>query len=476
MFNLTELEQQKNHKILSIKELVDKAEKADPPPPLTEEECKIFDRLNDERSKIEEQISAVEAHNRRRQQSQELTDSLERPNGRKTKAEQPATAAASAATRITAIPATARRTGVLKAFKPKWGESNYDCELRAYRAGLWARATLFGDQRAQQKCYDLGVALDLRNAMGTNSNPDGGFLVADEMSTAIIDLREQYGIFRQNCRVWPMGSDTLLIPRRSAGVTVAALGENPSAAPSSTTPTFSMVQLVAKKCGGLSILSSEIAEDAVIDLADWLANEFAYAFALFEDQMGFIGDGTSTYLGVRGLGNLFTTTGGVGGAQLVGAVDAASGHDTFAEIDNSDLTTLMGKLPQYARMNAKWYCSSVAADVVFGRLAATAGGNTTQTLREGVGLSYLGHPIVISQVLPTSTGDLSDLPMLYFGDLSKSSALGDRRQVRVFPSNHRYMDLDQIGILGTERVDIVNHDVGDTTTGNAGPIVALVGE
>ena len=34
-------------------------------------------------------------------------------------------------------------------------------------------------------------------------------------------------------------------------------------------------------------------------------------------------------------------------------------------------------------------------------------------------------------------------------------------------------DTDQIGVRGTARFDIVNHDVGDTT--NAGPIVALCG-
>ena len=32
----------------------------------------------------------------------------------------------------------------------------------------------------------------------------------------------------------------------------------------------------------------------------------------------------------------------------------------------------------------------------------------------------------------------------------------------------------QIGVLGFERFDIVNHDMGDNT--NAGPVVALIGK
>jgi hypothetical protein len=39
----------------------------------------------------------------------------------------------------------------------------------------------------------------------------------------------------------------------------------------------------------------------VINMGDDLAGEIAYAFALKEDQCGFIGDGTSTYGGMQGV-------------------------------------------------------------------------------------------------------------------------------------------------------------------------------
>jgi HK97 family phage major capsid protein len=48
-------------------------------------------------------------------------------------------------------------------------------------------------------------------------------------------------------------------------------------------------------------MSTEIAEDAVIAIADWLVGEIAYAFASKEDDCGFNGDGTSTYGGMRGI-------------------------------------------------------------------------------------------------------------------------------------------------------------------------------
>ncbi len=474
MFNLLHLQQERAHKALLARDLIAKAEKdTGGARPMTDEEVTFFDKLTAEIENIDKQIVAIQAHEGRRTASAKLIEDIERPAGRITQPDQPANGAANGAAVTnfsTRIPATARRTGVLKAFKPRNGESADAAEMRAYRSGLWIRASIFNDQRAASKCMSLGVPLDLRNAMGTTSNTDGGFLVFDEMSQAIIDLRETYGVFRQNCRVWPMGSDTLMIPRRLAGVTIGPIGENPSSAISQSTPTFNQVQLVAKKCGGLSLMSSEIAEDAVIDLADWIANEFAYGFALFEDTIGFTGDGTSAHLGVRGLTTLFTEALGLAGAVLVATVT----HNLFSEIDNTDLTTMMAKLPQYARMNAKFYCSSTFAEMVFSRLKATAGGNTVQTLQGSTGDNYLGYPIVISQVLPAGAAtDYDGQAMCFFGDLSKSSSMGDRRMVKIFPSEHRYMDTDQIAIRGLERVDVVNHDVGDTTT--AGPIVALVG-
>lgn len=458
---LLQLQQERSHLALSAKDIVSKAE-ADARP-MTPEEIALFDDLQKRIENLDARIQAVVDTNKRREEINRITDRLNSPAGRVTGHDQPGNPGnATVANRLT-VPAVPHRVRPLKAFKGPDGLQS------AFRCGMWARAAIFGDQRAARWCLENGVGQDISNALGTTPNTSGGFLVPEELSQRIIDLRESYGVFRQNCFVQPMGRDTMVVPRRLTGVTIGPVGENPTSGITQSTPTWNQVRLTAKKAGGLVLMSTEISEDAVIDLADYLAEEFAYAFALFEDQCGFIGDGTSTYLGIRGLGNIL-----VAGQSLVGAVDAASGHDTFAEIDASDLATVMAKLPEYARMNAKWFCSAVALDLVFGRLMAAAGGNTIQDMAGGYGRSYMGYPIVVSQVLPTSTGDLSDLPMLYFGDLSKAATLGDRRDMRVFPSEHRYMDTDQIGVRGTARFDIVNHDYGNTTV--AGPIVALVGE
>ncbi len=371
-------------------------------------------------------------------------------------------------------PIAKRRYGKLRAFKGPVDSDGFDAEERAYRSGMFILAALLkghpAHETARAWCLENGMAPNLK-AQAEGVNTAGGFLVPTQFETAIIDLREEYGMFRQECRMVPMGSDSMTIPRRSGGVTAYWVGENSQITASQKG--WGQVSLVAKKLGALTLMSTELAEDAVISIADDLAQEMAYAFAQAEDDAGWNGTGASTYGGITGV--KVKLGGVIGSGQFAGAVDAASGHDTFAEIDASDLATLMSKLPKYAEKSAKWYASMPAWNLVFQRLMAAAGGVTIQELSGGKPKrSYLGYDVVIDQTLPTSTGDLSDLPMLYFGDLSLAARMGERRGVRVKTSDDRYFEYDQIGVQATERVDIVVHDVGDATT--AGPIVALIGE
>lgn len=353
-----------------------------------------------------------------------------------------------------------RREGSMRAF-----DNSKEGELSAYRAGRWIRAQIFGSLKDQQWCRENGLGFQAAQSEGVNSA--GGYLVPVELERAIIDLREEYGTFRRECRVIPMGSDTIQIPRRTGGLTAYFTAE--SATPSESNKSWDQVQLTAKKLMTLTRYSSELDEDAYISIADDLASEIAYAFATKEDACGWNGDGTSTYGGIYGLVTNFTAN----YASLAGGVQAASGIDTFAEITVATLTTLMAALPKYAMRNAKWYCSKPCNDIVFNGLKAAGGGNTITTLEGSPQERFLGYPIVVDQSLPTSTGDLSNAVMLFFGDLSMASTMGSRRGIRVQLSTERYFDSDEIGIKGTERFDINNHDIGDAST--AGPLVALIG-
>lgn len=443
--NIIAMKEKRADLIRSAQAIADKAKEDDRN--LTDEETAEFDGFLNKAEEMKADIEKAEAREKR---LLDMSANLDKPAPRSAPAKpgrepQPQIAVARP------------RYGKLKAFKGDSGEDN------AFAAGQWILGFLYGNEKSKQWCREHGVY----DVAGEGVNTKGGFLVPEQFTQAIIDLREEYGVFRRECRVMPMSSDSMTIPRREGGITAYFVGENDEVTASDKS--WGQVQLTAKKLGALCKYSSELAEDAIISIADDLANEMAYAFAEKEDDCGFNGDGTSTYGGIHGVRTKI-----IDGNHTAGAVDAASGIDTFAEITATDLATAMAALPQYAHRSAKWYCSQPAFELVFSRLTAAAGGNTIDTLAGMVQPRYLGYPIVISQKMPTSTGDLSNVAMLLFGDLRLAATMGDRRGIRAKISEDRYLEYDQVGILGTERFDINVHDLGDTST--AGPIVALVGE
>jgi HK97 family phage major capsid protein len=350
------------------------------------------------------------------------------------------------------------RHGKLKAFTGK------NAEKEAYLAGQFFLATLTKNDAAVQWCKDHGIGLGLWNAAGENQNQLGGVLVPDEVERTVIDLRESRGVARQECMVTGMASDTKYVPRRTGGLTAYFIDENPSAAITESDKNWDSVRLVARTLATLSRYSIQLSDDSIISIGDDLASEIAYAFADKEDQCLFNGDGTSTYGGIVGLKS----------ATAAGSkYTAITGNTAFSTLDRDDFEAMVGKLPQYAEPNAKWYISKAGWAASILRLIDAAGGNTWRDLANGKReLSFLGYPVVIVQVMNTTlSAQTSTDGLVYFGDMRQATTFGNRRGVSVFPSEHRYMEFNQVGVRGFERFDLNYHERGTSTA--AGSIIML---
>jgi HK97 family phage major capsid protein len=335
-------------------------------------------------------------------------------------------------------------------------------EDEAYRFGNFIAASIFNDEKAKEFCRANGIVIKAQQE-GVDSK--GGVLVPEEWLGTIINLKEQFGIFKQYAQNVPMNRDSINWPRRTGGVTAAFIQEGTAVTESSAS--WDNVQLVAKTLAALIRVSNELAEDALISLADWIVFEIAYAFAQKEDDCGWNGDGSGTFGGVQGLFPTTSTT-NIGSA----GVYTATGHTTLDTITLTDLHLLQGLLPQYAWTGAQWYCTQQFYASIILRLMAAGGGNTIATLNAGASadLRFLGFPVVISQKMP-NLASASGKYACVFGRLEMAVAYGDRRQVTIRRSDDRYFDTNQIGLLGNQRFDIVTHDLGTSTT--VGPIVTL---
>lgn len=354
------------------------------------------------------------------------------------------------------------RYGKVKNFK---GE---DAALKAYQFGMWFLGTILHEkqhtvltEKARQYCMDWGLSV---KAQSEGVNTAGGYLVPPEFSNDIIDLREEYGVFRRNTKVVPMVRETKSVPRRVSGLTVYYPGEGVAITESSKV--WDMVNLTVRKYACLAIYSSELSEDAIISIGDDLASEIAYAFALAEDTNGFNGTGTSQYAGTTGvrqrLLDVYTASGGVGLKQGSGS--------SWSALVLTDFEAVLGMLPIYARRGAKWFCSSPFFHNVMHKLQLAAGGNSAIDIANGGTYRFLGLPVEESQVFPVTTAS-QHIPVV-LGNLMLASKLGDRRELTLAISDQYRFAEDQLAIKGTQRIDINVHDVGDSAA--AGPVVGLI--
>jgi HK97 family phage major capsid protein len=345
---------------------------------------------------------------------------------------------------------------------------------KAYRFGMFCFAALTGSEKATRFCKENGIALNMeRNSKAAGQregeNTAGGFLVPDEFESDLIDLREEYGVVRRLFKNVGMSSDTKNRPRRTGGLKAYAVGEGKAAADSKKG--WDNVSLAAKKIMVLAKYSNELDEDSIIEIGDDLADEIGYAFAIWEDEAGLLGDGTSVYHKILGL------------APTLLAVDAdpdnvkglvrASGN-LWSEITLTDFTAVKGRLPRYARRkkgNVRWVCSQSFYHNVMERLMLSSGGVTAAELAAGRDQEqFMGFPVEISQAMPDEEAN-AQVPVL-FGAYDLAAMFGDRKQTTIAMSTDVYFEEDEIAIRGTERLDINCHDVGDTNV--AGPVVGLV--
>lgn len=470
MEDIQELKDQKSHKLLSAQDIINRAKK-ERGGALTEEETKLSNELLAEADAIQVRIDKINAD---LEQIKRVEDAITRNTQPEPRRTTPPTPSPEPKATTPIVPVA--RFGRLKAFTGK------DGDFKALETGKWLVATLFPQHHplrgsANQWCHDHGTYHRIRDALSTGVPASGGALVPESMAQTIIDLREQYGIFRQWADVFPMTSDVHTIPRRSGSVTPSWTAEG--VAITASDPSFNNVKLTANKLAALTRISTELTEDAMINIADWVTFDIGQQFAYEEDRVAFNGTGAATDGKIIGVITILED-----GSHGGGFYETSATHDLFSEIDNADLTGIMGRLPQYARNGAAWFCSQVCADTVFGRLKATAGGNTLDILasagitalgQRGVVGSYLGYPIVASQVLPSTdaAGALNNKVQLLFGNLKLSSTLGERRTITFATDSSIYFAEDQIALKATARLDIVNHDLGDNTT--AGPLVGLKG-
>ena len=333
----------------------------------------------------------------------------------------------------------------------------------AYKTGMWFKAK-GGDADAKRWCQDHGVE---SRAQGSTGSTTGSAFVPDVLEATVLRLVNEYSAFTSNAMNATMSSDYVLFPKRTAGATGYWIAEN--TAITASDPTSTQVALTAKKVTGAVTIANELLRDSIVSIADWLAAELALTLSTAIETAAFNGN-PSNAPAVGGIatgytGGLYAASGVTYAASLVTAAG-----DTPDEVTKANLLKMMATLPQHSQAGAKWYVSPFFFATCMQNLDLAQGGSVGMS--QGMGLTFLGKPVVLTDQLP-SGADSTGVVMALYGDLMNSSIYGVRQGIEIASSDQVNFLSDQSVIRAVARVAISHHTLGSDTV--AGPVIGLVG-
>lgn len=268
---------------------------------------------------------------------------------------------------------------------------------------------------------------------------DGGFLVQPEYRNNLMSIIEAHGIARQNCSVFTMNSNELVMPKLTGGVQVYWIGEKQTIP--QTQPDFGEFKMSVKKLAALVPMTSEFLEDASIEIANLLLTLFGQAIAKEEDRIVFQGRvlGADPFNGV--LHNPGTT-------QHV----LPANSDAFTDITADDLEEVVSKQSSTLTGNARWYMHRTIFSII--RKLKYGGSSDgeyiyAQPTADSVPTIW-GYPVTLVETMVPSSASGASTPFIFFGDLS-NYYIGDRRRMQLARSEHVGFANDKVFLRITQR-------------------------
>lgn len=270
----------------------------------------------------------------------------------------------------------------------------------------------------------------IHNVLSESVDADGGYLVPEEFENQIITGLDEANVIRSLAKVITTHHDRK-IPIAVGHSVATWTAEN--AAFTESNPTFGQKQIDAFKLTDLIRVSVELLQDAEFDLETYIANEFARAFGIAEEQAFCVGTGSNQPTGI------FTEEGG--------AVGVTAASATAITVD--EIISLVYALKSPYRRNAKFLMNDATVSLLR-KLKDNNGAYLWQpSVQAGQPDKLLGYDLYTSPYVPTVEAGAFAIA---FGDF-QNYWIGDRAGRTVQRLNELYATNGQIGYVATERVD-----------------------
>ena len=270
----------------------------------------------------------------------------------------------------------------------------------------------------------------IHNVLSESVDQDGGYIVPEEFERDIVTGLDSANVIRSIAKVITTHNDRK-IPIAVGHSSATWTAENDPYTESN--PTFGQKEIDAHKLTDLIRVSVELLQDAAFPLEQYIANEFARAFGIAEEQAFCVGTGVGQPTGI------FTENGGQ--CQITAAASNA--------ITADELINLIYTLKAPYRRNAKFLMNEKTVSTIRKFKDGNGAYLWQPSLQAGEPDKLLGYELYTSPYVPEANAGAYAIA---FGDF-KNYWIADRSGRTVQRLNELYSTNGQVGFVATERVD-----------------------
>lgn len=272
-----------------------------------------------------------------------------------------------------------------------------------------------------------GEEADLRHGelktLSSGSDPDGGYLVPDELDTEIGRRLSDLSPIRSIATVRQVWGAVLKKPFALDGMATGWVGETDARAQTAT-PQLAELQFPTMELYAMPAATASLIEDGALDIEAWIAAEVEAAFAEQEGAAFVAGDGVNKprgFLDYPSVDDAAWSWGNLG--------HIATGSAGAFGADPSDrLVDLIYALKAGHRQNARFVMNRKTQAQI--RKFKDADGNYLWMPPAGAGqaASLMGFPVVEAEDMPDTAADSASIA---FGDFRRGYLVVDRTGVRI---------------------------------------------
>jgi HK97 family phage major capsid protein len=260
-------------------------------------------------------------------------------------------------------------------------------------------------------------------AMSAGSDPDGGYLVPDELDTEIGRRLSELSPVRSIATVRQVSGAVLKKPFALDGMATGWVGET-DARPQTATPQLAELQFPTMELYAMPAATTSLIEDGALDIENWIASEVEAAFAEQEGAAFVAGDGVNKPRGFLDYPSVDDASWSWGNLGHIATGSAGA----FGADPSDRLIELIYALKAGHRQNGRFVMNRKTQSQI--RRFKDADGNYLWMPPAGAGqqASLMGFPVVEAEDMPDIAADSASIA---FGDFRRGYLVVDRTGVRI---------------------------------------------